>query len=198
MIARRALQPAAAMLAAATLLPGLATGAGGDPAQSGAYCPLPEPGQVPRCLAPAKAEFGDFFAAVEAGGVDDSQSQTLEAALSGTFSQEESYLALSSLVYGYFRLAQRAAVNPATRPELTTRLNRWNQILVDAYSDNESHPEFQRAVRLAASDLDSKAPSVAPSGDLLQLIAQADGRSSGMRRALEGLAERILGEDAKE
>ena len=129
---------------------------------------------------------------LEAGGVDDSQSQRLEAALGGSSSDEESYLALSSLAYGYFRLAQRAAVDPEARPRLTARLDRWNQILLDAYSESESRPDFRRALRLAARDLETKAPATA--GTLLQQIAQADGRSSGMRGALEGLIGRILGE----
>ena len=81
---------------------------------------------------------------------------------------------------------------------MAARLDRWNQILLRAYSDSESNPEFQRAVRLAAGDLDAKAPAIAPGGGLLRLISQADGRSSGMRGALEGLMGRILGEDERE
>jgi len=198
MIGCRSLHRAAAVVAAAVLLPSAPHAAGDDPSKAGAYCPLPEPGQVPQCLAPAKARFGDFFAAVEAGGVDDSESLQLEAALASSAAGEEAYLALSSLTYGYFRLAQRAAADPRARPELAARLDRWNQILLRAYSENESNPEFQRAVRLAAGDLDSKAPDIAPRGSLLQLISQADGRSSGMRGALEGLVGRIFGEEKRE
>lgn len=192
---RRATGWAAALLAAGVLLPLSLQASGNDPSQAGAYCPLPELGQVPQCLAPAKAEFGDFFAAVEAGGVEDSQSRRLEAALASGSTGDESYLALSSLAYGYFKLAQRAAADPSSRPELAARLDRWNAVLLKAYSDSESNPEFQQAVRLAARDLDTKAPAIAPGGGLLQLISQADGRSSGMRGALEGLMGRILGED---
>ena len=114
---------AAAVLAAATVMASPLRAAGGDPSAAGAYCPLPEQGQVPECLKPAKAEFGDFFEAIEAGGVNDSQSRKLETALAGS-SQEESYLALSSLAYGYFRLAQRAAADPSATPRLTARLER--------------------------------------------------------------------------
>lgn len=198
MIGCRSVHRAAAVMAVAVLLPSALSAAGGDPSKAGAYCPLPEPGEVPQCLAPAKARFGDFFAAVEAGGVDDSESLQLEAALAGSGAGEEAYLALSSLTYGYYRLAQRAAADPAARPELAARLDRWNQILLRAYSESESNPEFQQAVRLAAGDLDSKAPGIAPRGSLLQLISQADGRSSGMRGALEGLVGRIFGEEKRE
>ena len=188
---------AGAILAVAALLP-LATGAtGDDPAKPGAYCPLPEPGEVPQCQAPARAEFGDFFEAVESGGVDDRQAQRLEAALAGGSSDEELYLALSSLAYGYFRLAQRAAADPKARPELAARLDGWNRVLVDAYASSDANPEFQQAVRQAALDLADRAPPVSTDGGLLELIAQADGRSSGMRGPLEGLVERILGEDTE-
>ena len=175
-----------------------ARAAGDDPAKAGAYCPLPEPGQVPQCLAPARAEFGDFFDAVEAGDVDESQARRLEAALARGASGEEPYLALSSLAYGYFRLAQRAAADPHARPELTERLDRWNQVLVEAYADNGADPEFQQAVKQAARDLDTKAPSQGTTSALLQQIAQADGQSSGMRGALEGLIGRILGQESSE
>jgi hypothetical protein len=190
----RSARRAGAILAAATLLPQSLSAAGGDPSKAGAYCPLPEPGQQPECLAPARAEFGEFFEAVEAGSVDESQSQRLESALASGASDENAYLALSSLAYGYFRLAQRAATDPGARPELTNRLDRWNRVLADAYSDSEANPEFRSAVRQAAEDLGDKAPAVAPAEDLLQRIAQADGRSSGLRGALEGLIGRITGE----
>jgi hypothetical protein len=176
---------------------GFARGDGSDPTSAGAYCPLPEPGQVPRCLDPARAQFGDFFEAVEAGKLEDGESQRLEAALGGSASPEEAYLALSSLAYGYFRLAQRAAADPEARPELTERLERWNRILVDAYADNRADPEFQQAVRRAAHDIDTKAPTGGPTSELLQQISQADGQSSGMRGALEGLIGRILGEEPR-
>ena len=194
MIVSRAARRLAAVMLAVALLPDPLGAAGGDPAKAGAYCPLPEPGQVPQCLAPARAEFGDFFEAVEAGGIENHQSRRLEASLAGGSSKAEAYLALSSLTYGYFMLAQRAAADPLARPALTARLDRWNQLLLRAYSDSESNPEFQQAVRLAARDLDSKAPG----RGLLQLIAQADGRTSGMRGALEGLMGRIFGEHAEE
>ena len=197
MIEQSSLRCAAALLAGALLVPQSPWAASDDPSKAGAYCPLPEPGQVPQCLAPAKAEFGDFFQAVEDGGVDDSHSQQLEAALAAGSSNEDAYLALSSLAYGYFRLAQRAAASPEARPELTARLERWNEVLLAAYSENDANPEFQRAVRQAALDLDSKAPAVAPNGNLLQLISQADGRSSGLRGALEGLIGRIVAEDTE-
>ena len=79
----------AGLLATCVLLPSIPHAAGNDPSKAGAYCPLPEPGQVPQCLAPAKAEFADFFAAVEAGGVDDSESRRLEDALANSATGEE-------------------------------------------------------------------------------------------------------------
>jgi hypothetical protein len=192
------LLPALVLFAGTALSPGSARGDGDDPARAGAYCPLPEPGQVPQCLAPARAEFGDFFEAVESGDVNEAQSRRLEAALAGGASDEGSYLALSSLSYGYFRLAQAAAADPQARPELTARLDRWNQVLVEAYSDSAGNPEFQQAVKRAALDLDSKAPSAGETSALLQQISQADGQSSGLRGALEGLVGRIFGAEPSE
>ena len=183
------------LLALVALPAGFARSDAGDPASAGAYCPLPEPGQVPQCLAPARAQFGDFFEAVESGNLEERESQRLEAALGGSASPEEAYLALSSLAYGYFRLAQRAAADPQARPELTERLERWNRVLVEAYAENSADPEFQQAVKLAARDIDTKAPTGGPTSELLQQISQADGQSSGMRGALEGLIGRILGEE---
>ena len=50
-------------------------------------------------------------------------------------------------------------------------------------------------MRQAAEDLERRAPAAQTDGDLLDLIAQADGRSSGIRGALQDLIERIMGED---
>ena len=74
MNASRLARRAVAMLAAVALTPQALLAAGDDATVAGAYCPLPEPGQVPQCLAPARAEFGDFFQAVDTGGVDTGES----------------------------------------------------------------------------------------------------------------------------
>ena len=75
----------------------------------GSYCKLPKPGEKPACLEPARAQYGDFIRGVERGDLDDREAARLERDVAAGAGGENPYLALSSLSYGYFRLAQEAA-----------------------------------------------------------------------------------------
>jgi hypothetical protein len=171
----------------------------------GSYCPLPEPGQVPTCLTPARATYAEFFKAVEgdAGApalhaVEDD----VESVVAGGADEETAYLALSSLSYGYYRLAQRAAESPDSDPEITRRLARWNELLGRAYRVSEDDEHYRAAVRQAALDLRERAPIELPctgsegscqsTEDVLRQI-DAAGDRVGIRGALAGLLRRMFG-----
>ena len=180
--------------------------AAGDPAKAGAYCPLPPPGQAPHCLAPAKAAYGDFFTALEAGVPADSATARVESDVAAGAVSENAYLALSSLAYGYWRLSERAAAAQAD-PALALRLERWNALLREAYATNADDARYRAAIREAALDLRRNAPPVR-----LRCVA-ADGVTSecdsteavlrgidtaagevGLRGAVERVLERMFGD----
>lgn len=183
-----------------------APAAGGDPSKAGAYCPLPEPGQKPACLAPAEARYGDFFASLEAGEVSREDAARIEAALAG--GEDESYLALSTLAYGYWRLALRANETEQIDPEVLAQLERWNQQLSGAYARDAADPAFRQAVRAAASDLDARTPAEGlrcvddagqaarcrPTDGLVASLDSFDDRL-GIRGAVKRVLERIAGDD---
>jgi hypothetical protein len=177
----------------------------GDPARAGAYCPLPPPGEAPRCLDPAKETYGEFFSALEAGVPADTATGRVEADLAAGAVSANAYLALSSLAYGYWRLSERAAAAQAD-PALALRLERWNALLREAYATSAEDPRYRAAIREAALDLRRRAPPVR-----LRCVA-ADGAETecdsteavlrgidtaagevGLRGALERLLERMFG-----
>ncbi len=179
----------------------------GDP-QPGDYCPFPKAGEKPACMAPAEREYGDFFDSLDAGGLADADSRKLEADLRATKRDERSYLALSSLTYGYFRLAQRAASDPDAHPALVARLTRWNQVLSAAYAGSEGDERFRSALLEAAVDLHARAPAVQAkcdgeidgkgcntTGGLLAKLAAIEAQA-GTRTALSRLLERVFGEES--
>jgi hypothetical protein len=192
------------LLAAAA--PGPAA-AGGDPAHAGAYCPLPPPGQTPRCLDPAKAQYGDFFASLEQGLPADAAAAPVEADLAAGAGSEHAYLALSSLAYGYWRLSERAAQS-SHDADLALRLERWNALLRDAYAASADDARYRDALREAALDLRRRAPPVRvrcidASGNTTECSStevvlrgmDATAGEVGLRGALGRLLARIFGEE---
>ncbi len=185
---------------------GSAFSASGPPGAVGAYCPLPAPGETPVCQAPARERYGAFFAAVEAGDIDPAQMVQIEAALtrSGDGDEGAAYLALSSLVYGYYRLALDAGAVPGSEPRLQARLVRWNQLLTRVYGADDTPPALKAAVRTAAEDLEKRVSTVGvtctagrvedcenATGLVGALSAIDEGTS--MRSPLSRLIERLLG-----
>jgi hypothetical protein len=145
--ARRAL----ALAIGATAL----VGAGGDPSQPGAYCPLPKEGEVPSCLSGAQETYEGFFLGVKEGELDDAAAEEVESAV-----RAGRVDALSSLSYGYFMLARAQAASETADPEDVARLERWNQLLADAYDDPNADPRYRASVREAAVDINANAPAV--------------------------------------
>ena len=180
--------------------------AGSGEVAPGAYCPFPEPGQAPACMEPAQREYADFFSAVEEGEITNADASLLESEVASGAAGKAPYLAISSLSYGYYRLAQRAAESPGEDPVVAARLQRWNKLLSVAYDTSADDPNYRKAVREAAHDLQERAPAV--------VLACADERGQptvcnsteavirgfnrtqeavGIRGALERLLERFVG-----
>jgi len=126
----------------------------------GAYCPFPEPGQAPSCMEPAQAEYSDFFTALDDGDISDADSERLESEVAAGAAGDAPYLAITSLSYGYYRLAQRAAASPGEDPAVAARLQRWNGLLSAAYDTSANDPSYRLAVKEAASDIQQRAPAV--------------------------------------
>jgi hypothetical protein len=194
---------ATAALLAWILLPAPATVA--DSIQPGAYCPLPQAGEIPECQRPAREEYDDFFAAVDSGQLDDAESARVEAVVAGGGALENPYLALSSLSYGYYRLAQRVASTPGANPAAIARLERWNALLARAYESSADNPHYREAVHAAVTDLQQRTqaredcadaqgqPANCESIEAVPHGFDAADREVGIRGALQRLIERILG-----
>jgi hypothetical protein len=198
-------------IAGAILLP-LALGAplafGAQEIKPGAYCPFPQKGETPRCLEPAQDQYAEFFAALAAGEVSDQDVVNLERDVASGAWSETPYLAISSLSYGYYQLAQRAAANPDEDPAVAARLQRWNELLVRAYDISGDDPSFREAVREAALDLERRGPRVTldcvdergrttecnSTEAVLRGINQAE-EKIGIRGALGRLIQRVMGGD---
>jgi len=193
------------LLAAAAAGPAAAAG---DPAHAGAYCPLPPPGQSPRCLDPAKAQYGDFFASLERGVPDESVAARLEADLATGGAGEHGYLALSSLAYAYWQLSERAAAS-AHDADVAARLERWNALLREAYAASGDDPGYRAALREAALDLRRRAPPVrvrcvdadgatAECSSTEAVLRGMDATTAevGLRGALGRLLARLFGDEA--
>lgn len=199
---RRAVSAVLAVCAAAA--PALAGGG----AAPGAYCPLPEPGQKPACLGPARQTYTEYFTALDAGAIADADAASLEAAVAQGAAAEHAYLALSSLAHGYFEIARREAARPEQDPEVALRLARWNALLERAYAASPDDESYRAAVRRAARELRDRAPLQVPCRDehgaasecsstesVLRNIDAADARA-GVRGALERLLRRIFPQEA--
>jgi hypothetical protein len=150
-------------IAGAILLP-IALGAplafGAQEIEPGAYCPFPQEGETPECLEPAQDRYAEFFAALAAGDLSDEDVANLERDVASGAWSDTPYLAISSLSYGYYQLAQLAAANPDEDPAVVARLERWNELLVRAYDISGDDPSYRAAVREAALDLERRGPRV--------------------------------------
>lgn len=199
---------AVAWVTGTLLLTAGARAADGKSFQAGAYCPLPEKGEVPKCLEPAQETYSDFFTALDDETAGDEALASVEQAVARGVEEERAYLALSSLTYGYYRLAQRAAVAEAADPETTQRLARWNDLLALAYSNSAEDASYRAAVRQAAEELHARTQVTVPCRDpkgepadcsstenVLRGFNAASERV-GIRGALERLLQRMLGDES--
>ena len=203
---RRGLASFAAFVTA-TLWAAPSWAATGDPSHEGSYCPFPAAGEKPVCFAEVEHQFGDFLQAVDAGKIDSAELVEVEDRLKTGPTEAERTLALSSLAYGYFMLAERAAAAEHPDPALVARLQRWNELLGAVYADAKGEPGFRTAIRDAARDLHARAPAVpAPcdevadgepcrnGGAVLDTLRGIDDpeAESGLRGALGRLLARML------
>ena len=210
---RAPLAPVLSAIAALVLLTA-AVAASVAPAQAageieaGAYCPLPKKGETPTCLEPAREEYGEFFSAVGEGKVDAESLARVEEALAAPDGSRTSYLALSSLAYGYWRLSERAAGQEEAHVEITERLEQWNAVLGRAYDASEGDETFRMALREAALDLQAQAPPVrvscldergrqtrCDSTDVVVRGLDSAASDAGLRGGLRRLIERWVGSD---
>ncbi|MCC6640591.1 MAG: hypothetical protein IT386_05425 [Deltaproteobacteria bacterium] len=172
----------------------------------GSYCPLPEKGQKPKCLSGAEQRYADFYRGLEAGAVDPSDAARVEEDLVAGGEAQRTYQALSSIAYGYYVLARRAAQSPTADPLLVARLERWNSVLAQAYHDTPPDASLRVAVRDAAEDLRRRAAPVEvgckdESGRLQRctsteavLRSMDDARDrKGLRGQIGRLIERLFG-----
>lgn len=172
----------------------------------GAYCPFPEPGQAPSCMEPAQQEYPDFFSAIDEGEISDADASLLESEVAAGAAGKAPYLAISSLSYGYYRLAQRAAQSSGEDPAVVARLQRWNELLSAAYDTSADDPNYREAIREAANDLAQRAPAIAlacaderghtTECNSTEAVIRGINRTQetvGIRGALERLLERMLG-----
>ena len=197
--------------AASLLLVVSRVAAGDDPSAAGAYCPFPEPGQKAACLAPAENRYPGFLDSADSGALDDVAAARIEADLTASATSADAYLALSSLAYAYYRLAQFEAADPGADPGLVARLEHWNGIMSSVYRDASNDPRLRSAVFEAAADLHARVP--AADGDcekgasggacgstsgLMQTLRSADDFSEhrGVRGALSRMLSRMLGREA--
>ncbi len=173
----------------------------GKKIQPGAYCPLPEGDEPPACLQPATQDYAEFFSGLREGRVDDEALAEVERDLAG----ENRYQALSTLVYGYYVLSQRAVLGKAGEVELASRLEHWNELLGDTYQ-NAGDKAFRMAMREAVGDLEERAPSIPvrcadADGNLTECESTAavaaaitDTRDrTGIRGAVGRLLQRLMG-----
>jgi hypothetical protein len=186
------------------LAPSLALAAGNAP---GSYCPFPEKGQKPQCLEGAEERYSAFYHGLESGTLDPADAARLEEDLVAGGEAERTYQALSSIAYGYYVLARRAAESAKADPALVARLERWNSILALAYHETPPDASLRAAVREAAQDLQRRAapvelsckdaegrPARCTSTEAV-LRSMDDARyRSGVRGQLGRLMERLFGE----
>lgn len=195
------------LLALLALVLASAPVARGDGSQPGSYCPFPEDGKKPKCLEGPQERYAGFFEDVESGAADPRGQAELEADL-GAGEARRTWEAVSSLAYGYYLLARRAAASPDADPELTSRLERWNRLLARAYNESPPDGELRRAVATAASDLEQRAPGVEIDCDgdaatderchsTVQLVQglRQERDSTGVRGQLGRLLQRIFGDE---
>jgi hypothetical protein len=130
---------------------------GGKPT-AGAYCKIPEEGQPAACLQPAQRDYTEFFRALAQDKLSDEAAQRVERDVAQGAQSNRPYEALSTLAYGYYRLARAASARPGADPEVSARLERWNELLSTAYATSEQDPGYRAAVREAALDVERRSP----------------------------------------
>ncbi len=200
----RTLRSAALLLISLFAVPSSARAAGDI--EPGAYCPLPEQGEEPRCLEPAMDHYKQFFAALDDENVDGAKLGRVERDVAAGGASENAYLALSSLAYGYYQLSLRAAAQESANPQVVERLERWNALLGAAYDASPEDERYRQAVHQAARDLQRRAPPVrlrcvdeqgdSVACDSTEAVIRGINASAGevgIRGGLERLLERILG-----
>jgi hypothetical protein len=158
-----------------------------------------------------KEKYPEFLEAADTGQLDYAATAQVEADFANAATSQDAYLALSSLAYAYYRLAQFEAADPGADPALVERLERWNETMSAVYHDASADPAVRSAVYEAASDLHARAPAVEggcadgsggadcnTTGGLMLALRSADDFSErqGMRGALSRLLGRMLGRDA--
>jgi hypothetical protein len=177
----------------------------------GAYCPLPEPGSTPECLVGAQAEYSEFFAGLEGAALSDEAAARLETDVAQGAGAARPYEALSSLAYGYLMLAQRASASDHLDPATAARLQRWNELLANAFEASGDDPHFQAAVRTAAVDIRAHAPPVGlecldaegntSKCDSTEAVLRGFGAAReqvGVRGQIGRLFERLFGDDGSQ
>jgi len=196
------------VLRASLALALLAGSAGADEAKPkpGAYCKLPEEGQVAACLQPAQRTYSEFFAGLAQNKLSNEDARRVETDVAQGAQSARSYEALSTLAYGYYRLARASASQGRGDPELLVRLEHWNELLSKAYVSSEADASYQEAVREAAIDVGRRTPPmglrcVDPEGkparcDSTEAVIRAMGEvrdSTGVRGQIGRLWDRIFG-----
>jgi hypothetical protein len=181
-------------------------GSAGRP-QPGDYCPFPKQDEKPACMIPAQQRYAEFFESVDTGHVSEIDEKPVARDLAGAGEGdiEDPYLALSSLAYAYYRLAERAAASLEPDPVLVARLEQWNRLFSAAYEASSPRSRFREALRRAAADLHQRAPAVPAAceggggsadcdttGVLLLALEQLD-EKHGFRGAVSRLLSRLLG-----
>ena len=159
-------------------------------------------------MEPAQHEYAEFFTALDEGEISDADAERLESEVASGATGTAPYLAISSISYGYYRLAQRAAESPGEDPEVVARLQRWNELLSAAYDTSAGDPNYRKAVRDAAHDLQQRAPAVvlacaderghATECNSTEAVIRGINRTQetvGIRGALERLLDRLVGGD---
>ncbi|HYB13771.1 MAG TPA: hypothetical protein VEG67_09870, partial [Myxococcota bacterium] len=121
------------------LLAGFTCSDEGKPS-AGAYCKLPEEGQAPACLQFAQHTYTEFFSGLAQNKVSDAEARRLEADVEKGAQADRPYEALSTLAYGYYRLARATSSQGTADPETLARLEHWNELLAKAYATSARDP----------------------------------------------------------
>jgi len=190
---------------ALALLAGFTCSDEGKPT-AGAYCKIPEEGQTPVCLQPAQRTYTEFFSGLAQNKLSDEEARRVERDVAQGAQSERPYEALSTLAYGYYRLARAASSQGGADPETLARLEHWNELLSKAYARSEKDPDYREAVRQAAMDVGRRTP---PMGlrctdvdgnparcDSTEAVVRAIGEvrdSTGVRGEIGRLFDRIFG-----
>jgi len=187
------------------LLAGFGCSDEGRPA-AGSYCKLPEEGQAPACLQLAQHTYTEFFSGLAQNKLSDAEARRLETDVAQGAKAERPYEALSTLAYGYYRLARATSSQGSADPETLARLEHWNELLSKAYATSEKDPGYREAVREAALDVHRHTPPLGlrctdQSGeparcDSTEAVVRAMGEvrdTTGVRGEIGRLFDRLFG-----